>query len=157
MGRCAKRFKKLEQEQHDQPQPDTVENEKWLSNAGLDLKLLEAAIEKQQQPDTVSKELEHNSQLLEELVHYQNARFNASEKKWNDIDEKEIKAGKFKNNTFVSSCAYSFHSQITREEYIRHDFKATTKRYIIQLIHYRIRHDPFTSIGIILSRHITTS
>lgn len=95
MGRAAKRFKKIEQEHFDQPNGksavDIKENEKWLSEAGLDLKLLEAAIEKQ--PDTLSEQLEHNSHLLKELVHYQNTRFSGSEKKWSDIDEKEVKIG----------------------------------------------------------------
>ncbi|KAI7903629.1 uncharacterized protein BX663DRAFT_560572 [Cokeromyces recurvatus] len=86
MGRATKRLKtnRLGDEE--------ALNADWLAKEGLDIKIIEAALDKES--ETVDEKLEQNSHLLEKLVNYQSARFNSDVSKWNDVHEKEMKTAK---------------------------------------------------------------
>ncbi|KAI8875010.1 hypothetical protein K501DRAFT_260577 [Backusella circina FSU 941] len=96
MGRSAKRFKRWEKKhlnKDNHVQDDALANKQanteWLVKEGFDVDALEAALEKE--PDSVSEELERNSELLNELVKYQEQRFvsGGNETKWSEVGEKE--------------------------------------------------------------------
>jgi IS30 family transposase len=97
MGRSAKRFRKWEKKQHNKPKDhmetdDEEINAAWLTKEGLDMNVIEAAMNKE--PDTVSEELKRNSELLEELLSYQKTRFSGGESNWASVEEKEVEIGK---------------------------------------------------------------
>lgn len=96
MGRSAKRFKKWVHQELEKPEEpiDEEKNASWLTKEGIDLE----SILNQKEPDTVSEELVRNSQLLEELVNYQQLRFSAGHTKWDAVNEKEIEIG---NVTYI--------------------------------------------------------
>ncbi|CEP18859.1 hypothetical protein [Parasitella parasitica] len=102
MGRSAKRFKRWEQRQLDKDADEsTIEemetneeelNVLWLEKEGFDLKAIEEAMDKE--PETMAEELERNSQLLEELLRYQQSRFSAGRTKWDAVEEEEVEIAK---------------------------------------------------------------
>lgn len=97
MGRSAKRYKKWEKKQINKPRnekgmDDTEINATWLAKEGLDINVIEAAMNKE--PESVNEELERNSELLEELVNYQKSRFCGGESEWTAINEKEVEIGR---------------------------------------------------------------
>lgn len=98
MGRSAKRYKKqennLQSNTHIEKDVDTEVNASWLAEQGLDINVIEAAMDKG--PENVNEELERNSELLEELVNYQKTRFTSGkESDWKAVNEKEIEIGKY--------------------------------------------------------------
>lgn len=97
MGRSAKRHKRQENQPKSiaslEKESDTEINASWLAQQGLDINVIEAAMDKA--PENVNEELERNSELLEELVNYQKTRFmDGKESDWKAVDEKEIEIGK---------------------------------------------------------------
>lgn len=97
MGRSAKRLKRWEKEQISTSKKeldDTEINASWLAKEGLDINIIEAAMNKE--PDNVNEELERNSELLEELINYQKTRFGSGEPEWAAVNEKEVGIGKCK-------------------------------------------------------------
>jgi hypothetical protein len=98
MGRSAKRARKLEKKESNKPndemETDDAElNAFWLAKEGLDINVIEAAMNKE--PDNVNEELKRNSELLEELLSYQKSRFSGGESQWTAVEEKEVEIGKF--------------------------------------------------------------
>lgn len=110
MGRSAKRLKRMEDNQSKIPAEDMETNDEelnaeWLAKEGLDMAIIEAAMNKQ--PDNVEEELERNSRLLEELIQYQQSRFSAGSNKWDAVDEKEVEVGEFKRQSLcMFVCMY---------------------------------------------------
>lgn len=97
MGRSAKRFKRWEKRQLENPREeitreDIEANTSWAEKEGLDMDAIEAALNKE--PEDVNEALERNSQLLQDLVGYQNSRFNGTASTWTQVDEKEVEIGK---------------------------------------------------------------
>lgn len=104
MGRSAKRYKRWEKKHlgkeasvEDEGSSQQA-NTEWLEKEGFDVDALEAALNKE--PDSVSEELERNSELLNQLVKYQEQRFGSggNESKWGEVGEKEKEIGKEKRN-----------------------------------------------------------
>lgn len=99
MGRHAKRFKKWDKNQlnnvgkeTDNMETDDSEiNASWLAKEGLDIEVIEAAMN--EAPKNVDEKLEQNSELLEELLGYQKTRFEGGESHWTAVNEKEVEIG----------------------------------------------------------------
>ncbi|KAG2198528.1 hypothetical protein INT47_008632 [Mucor saturninus] len=109
MGRSAKRHKRQENQPKSttssmEKESDTEINASWLAQQGLDINVIEAAMDKA--PENVNEELERNSELLEELVNYQKTRFtDGKESDWKAVNEKEIEIAKILESNMTSMLA----------------------------------------------------
>ncbi|KAI8971996.1 hypothetical protein BDF20DRAFT_714067 [Mycotypha africana] len=98
MGRAAKRLKKEKSSESSKTTVEDMEtneeelNAAWLKEQGLDIQLMNNALEIQ--ADKVMEELEKNSKLFEKLLDFQKSRFSKDESKWALVDEKEFDAAK---------------------------------------------------------------
>lgn len=87
MGRASKRLKTFRKEEGGEGNSNEL-NAAWLAKEGLDLQLIENALNKE--PENIQEELEQNSRLLEQLASYQESRFKQGE----SVDDEELQAGK---------------------------------------------------------------
>lgn len=108
MGRHAKRLKKNQhnhagEEKDDMDTDDAEVNAAWLAKEGLDMDIIEAAMNKPLKD--VDEKLERNGELLEELLSYQKTRFEGGESQWTAVNEKEVEIAKTLENNMADMLA----------------------------------------------------
>ncbi|CAO3684686.1 unnamed protein product [Rhizopus stolonifer] len=95
MGRASKRLKTFRKEEGGEENSDEL-NAEWLAKEGLDLQLIENALNKE--PENIQEELEQNSRLLEQLASYQESRFKQGE----SVDNEELQAAELLQKNMIN-------------------------------------------------------